>query len=109
MRDTIPAPSGDPSAAGRSCRRIASEGDDELDTSTPLLLTLATGYRISDAKAVLQEHTWSGDKPMTIRLCALAADGTQREHDVVVKPTALDLGLLLRDRAHMIANLEYAA
>ncbi|MDX0494062.1 RepB family plasmid replication initiator protein [Sinorhizobium medicae] len=86
-----------------------SEGDDELDTSTPLLLTLATGYRISDAKAVLQEHTWSGDKPMTIRLCALAADGTQREHDVVVKPTALDLGLLLRDRAHIIANLEYAA
>jgi len=86
-----------------------SEDGADLDTSTPLLLTLATGYRISDAQAVIREHRWSGDKPMTIRLCALAADGTQREHDVEVAPTPLDLGRLLRDKAYMIANLEHAA
>ncbi len=86
-----------------------SEDDEDLDTSAPLLLTLATGYRISDAQAAIREHRWSGDKPMTIRLVAPYADGTQQEHDVEVKPTALDLGTLLRDKAHMIANLEYAA
>ncbi|WP_117191003.1 replication initiation protein [Rhizobium terrae] len=86
-----------------------SEEGAELDTSTPLLLTLATGYRVSDAEAVLQGHTWSGKKPMTIRLVAPNADGSQREHSVEVTPTALDLGRLMRDHNHIITNLEYAA
>jgi len=58
---------------------------------------------------MLRGHSWNGDKPTTIRICVPYADGTQREQDIEVKPTALDLGRLLKDNAHIIANLEYAA
>lgn len=86
-----------------------AEGETDFDTSTPLLLTVGLGYRIRDAEAMLRGHPWTGDKPVTIRVCVPYADGTQREQDVEVMPTALDLGRLLKDNAHIIANLEYAA
>ncbi len=86
-----------------------TDAETDFDTSTPLLLTVGLGYRIRDAEAMLRGHPWTGDKPVTIRLCVPYADGTQREQDVEVMPTALDLGRLLKDYAHIIANLEYAA
>ncbi|GMB82742.1 hypothetical protein NN6n1_35250 [Shinella zoogloeoides] len=86
-----------------------TDAETDFDTSTPLLLTVRLGYRIRDAEAMLRGHPWTGDKPVTIRLCVPYADGTQREQDVEVMPTALDLGRLLKDNAHIIKNLEYAA
>ncbi|MBY5482614.1 replication initiation protein [Rhizobium leguminosarum] len=86
-----------------------TEDDTDLDYSTPIMITLASGYRLSDGETMLREHAWSGDRPLTIRLCAPALDGTSREQDVEIKPTALDLGRLLRDKAHIIADLEYVA